>query len=254
MCGEVGEVVGRRVRVHDSTGGERRQTDVRERSERRVAGSHRLERAEGSLDARAVVRADRGQAERTQSLRCIGRPHAADRLCVLVEREQCDDRQRRHSADRVDRDQQLVQVVEGLDHEQVDASALEQLGLFGEERCEVLVAASASGVADRPDRSRDVDISAGDLAGLTRQLDRRLVDRGELVLEEVPAQLASVRPEGVGLDQVGARSNEAEMQRDDALGRSEIRFLGHAEPRHGGRQEHTRAAVGDQRRAVAQTF
>ncbi len=199
-----------------------------------------------------MVGADRREAEGPQPRRGIGRPDTAERLRVLVERQQRHDRQGRDRANRVDRGEQLVEVVEGLEHEEVDAAALEQLGLLGEQRTPVLFVVAE--VAEGADRAADIDVAAGDLARLARELHRGAVDRGDVVLEEVPSELAAIGAEGVRLDQVRARSDEPEVQRDHALGRAEVRFLGAAEPGHRRGDEHAHAAVADERRSFAESF
>jgi len=61
----------------------------------------------------------------------LARGHPGERLRALVEGHERHDRQRRDLADGLDRVGQLVEVVEGLDHEQVGAAALEHLRLLG---------------------------------------------------------------------------------------------------------------------------
>src|SRR5262249_56185048 len=73
---------------------DRRQADVREGGERYLVDAHRLERPQRGLEAGAVVRAERREAERPQPLRGIGGGDAAECLCVLVERQQGDAPQR----------------------------------------------------------------------------------------------------------------------------------------------------------------
>ena len=72
--------------------------------------------------------------ERGEPLGGGARRHAAERLTVGVEGHQRDDRQLRDRAHRLDRGDELVEVVERLEHEQVDAAAFQHLGLLGDER------------------------------------------------------------------------------------------------------------------------
>ncbi len=65
-------------------------------------------------------------------------------------------------------------------------------------------------------------------------------------------QLVPVRPERVRLDQLGAGVDEAEVQRDDGLGRAEVRLLGAAQARDGRGEHDPHAAVGDDRGPGAQ--
>ena len=94
---------------------------------------HLLERGQRGEQARAVVRADRGDVELGQPLGRLARRHAGERLGALVEGHQRDDRQARDAAHRLDRVDELLEVVERLDHEEVGAAALEDRGLLGEE-------------------------------------------------------------------------------------------------------------------------
>ena len=166
---------------------------------------------------------------------------ACERLGVLVvEGEERDDRQRGDRADRLDRGHELVEIGEGLDREQVDAAAVQEPRLLGEH---LRVVGAALG--QRPDRARDEDVLARDLARVARALHARADDRLELVLEVEPGQLAPVRAEGVRLDQLGAGPDEAQVRGDDALGRADVRLLGTAQARHCAREQGAHAAVAD---------
>ena len=156
-----------------------------------------------------MVRADRGDVERCERCGRLLGGHAAERLRVLVEGQQRDDRQRRDGADGADRGEELVELVERLDHEEVDAAALEELRLLGEDGVAVL-----HRPAERADRAGDEDVRAGHLARVARDLHGGLVDRRDVVLEVVLGELAPVRAEGVRLDDVRAGADEAEVQRE----------------------------------------
>ena len=114
--------------------------------------------------------------------------------------------------------------------------------------------ARAAELAERADRAGDEDVRARDLARLAGQPDAGGVDPLQLVLEEVAGQLAAVRPERVRLDQLGAGEDEARVEGDDALGSAQVRLFGAADPRHGLREERAHAAVGDDRRPVAEAL
>ena len=93
----------------------------------------------------------------TSSWQAIGRRpgrHTGERLGI-VERQERDDRQRRHAPYRVDRLLELAEVVERLDHEEVDAAPFQHGRLLGERR-EAFVL-GISDVAERADRTGDVD-------------------------------------------------------------------------------------------------
>src|SRR5439155_24161641 len=105
-----------------------------------------------------------------------------------------DDRELRDAAGCGDRGLELVQLVERLDHEQVDAPPIEDLGLLGEDR-RALLGGEALRVAEGADRACDEDLAAGDLACLARELDPSAVDPLQLVLEVELGKLATVRAE-----------------------------------------------------------
>src|SRR5262249_56480018 len=102
---------------------------------------------------------------------------------------------------RGDRADELVEVVERPGHEEVGPAPVEPGRLLGEE---LLAEARRGRLADRPDRAGDEDVAAGRLPRLPGELDRRAVDRLELVVEVVRRELAAVRPAGGRLDQLGA--------------------------------------------------
>ncbi len=247
--GELGEVLRRRVRVDDAAAGQAREADVRQRGERPPVGPHLLERFERGQQPAAVVRADRCDVELVEPLGRLARRHARERLGAFVEGHQRDDRQARDAPHRLDRVDELLEVVERLDHEEVGAAALEDARLLAEE-----LAAHPRGrrLADRPDRAGDEDVAAGDLPRLSGQLDRRRVDPLEVVLQELAGQLAAVGAEGVRLDQIGAGVDEADVERDDRLGGAQIGLFGRPQPGHRGRDQRAHAAVGHDRRAGPQ--
>src|SRR5947208_789252 len=71
------------------------------------------------------------------------------------------------------------------------------------------------------------------------------VDPLELFLEVEGRELRAAGAERVRLDQLGARVDEAHVQRDDSLGRADVRLLGTAQPLHRARHECAHAAVAD---------
>ena len=147
------EVLGRCVREHDAPARHAREPDVRQCGQRPPGVRHVRERAECGGRPGAVVGAERRHVQLTRADRRRASRHARERLPVAVERHQRDDGQRRHPADRGDGGFELVEVVEGLDHEEVDTSGLEHARLLGEERRRL-------GVAERADRPGDEDLPA----------------------------------------------------------------------------------------------
>ena len=239
------------MRVDDPAAGEARETDVRHRGERQARVAHRrgARAARPSGRRRGSSRSRRRRARRAAAPR-LGADAAGD-LAVVVEGEQRDDRERRDAAHRLDRDDELVEVEERLDHEQVDAATLEDPRLLRVEGA-VLGGVEDLELAERADRARDEDVAAGDLARLPCQPNAGRVDLLELVVEQDAGELAAVGAERVRLDQLGAGRDVARVHRDDALGRAEIRLLGAAQAADGARDERAHPAVGDERRAGSQ--
>ena len=154
--------------------------------------------------------------------------------------------ERGDAAYRLDRDDELLEVEEGLDHEQVDAASLEHLRLRRVLRA-VLGRVEHLELAERADRPGDEDVAPGDLARLAREPDGGGVDLLERLVEEDAGELAAVRPERVRLDQLGPGGDVARVDGDDALGRAEVRLLRAAQAGHGLRDQRPRPAVGHDR-------
>ena len=244
MCGEFGEVFRCRMRVDDAPARQACQADVRQRRERLAVLPHLLERCERCEQPGPVVRADRGDVEVGQARCRFSRGDSGERLGALVERQQRDDRETRDAADGLDRVDDLLEVVERLDHEHVDAAPVQNCSLLREE----LTADPRGGrFAERPDRAADEDVAPGDLPCVARELDARRVDLLEVVLEEVVGELAAVGAEGVRLDQVGARVDEAHVQRHDGIWSAEVRLLGTSQAGHCGGQQGAHPAVAHDR-------
>ncbi len=224
LRGELGEVLGRRVREDDLAAGQAGEAEIRQRGERQPCVAHLLQRSQARVRPGSVIGTDRVDAELREARGRPARREARQRLAVLVERQQRDDREHRDAAHGGDRRLELAEVVERLDEEQVDASGLEDLRLLGEQRAAVVLRVGE--VAERADRAGDQHLPSRDLSRLARDLDAVGVDPLDLVLQEASCELASVRTEGVGLDQLSARIDEAEVEREDALGRADVGFLG----------------------------
>ena len=199
-----------------------------------------------------MIGPDRGDVELGEALRHVLRPDPAGDLGLVVEGEQRDDREGRDGAHGLDRDDELVEVEERLDHEQIDAAALEHRRLLRIER-PVLGRIEDLELTERPDRACDEHVLSGDLARLAREADAGRVEILERVVEHDTRELAAIRSEGVRLDQLGASRDVAGMHRDDALGRPDVRLLGAAQALHGARDERAHPAVGDERRAGAES-
>ncbi len=253
LRGEVTEVLGCRVRIDHATADDAREADVRERCERETVATHRIERRQGCMRAGAVIRADRSDIELCQPRGCSRRLDASGDLGLVVECEQRHDRERRDGPHRLDRRDELVEIEERLDHEQIDTASLEHARLLRVQR-PVLVRIEDLELAERADRAGDPHVAAGHLARLPRQADRRRVDRLELLIQQLCRELAPVRTERVGLDQLGAGPDVARMDGDDTLRRAQVRLLGAAQAGCRAGEQRTHAAVGDDRWAASQPF
>ncbi len=250
--GELREVLRRRVRVDDAVAGHARETDVRHRGEREPVAVHLAQRGEGGLDAGAVIRADRGHAEVAEAFSGVSGGEPRERFCARVERQHCEHRQGGDAADGLDRRLELVELEEGLDGEEVDAAALEDGGLLGEDLL-ALVGLDRL-VAEGADRAGDEHVAARDLPRLACQLDAGAVDVRELVLEVAGGELAAVGAERVRFDHVRPGLDEADVELDDGLGRAQVRLFGDADARHGAGDEDAHAPVRDERRAVGESL
>ena len=123
--GELGEVLGRRVRVDHAAAGKAREADVRQRRER-LAAVHLLERGERGEQAGAVVGAEGGDVELRRAAAppparstpaSVSAPSSKVSSATIGSAETS-----RTALDGVD---ELLEVVERLDHEEVGAAALE---------------------------------------------------------------------------------------------------------------------------------
>ena len=180
---ELGEVLRSRVRIDDPPAREAGQAHVRQGGQRSPV-AHRLERGQRSVQPGAVVGADGRELVCAEPLDGVAGRDAAERLRVLVERQQRDDREARDALHRFDRRRQLVEVEESLDHEQVDTATFEQPGLLGEDR-PPLVGCQSAELSERPDRAGYEHVPAGNLTRLAGELDAGLVDRFDLFSEEL---------------------------------------------------------------------
>ena len=211
--------------IDDPAAGKGGEPDVRECGKRKPGVAKPGECSERVARAGPVIRADRGDVERGESCGGLATAETPGELCLLVEGEQCHDRQCRDAADCLDRDDEVVDVEERLDHEEVDPATLEDLRLLCVERC-VLDGIEHLELAERPDRAGDEHVPAGHLACLPREPDSARVEPLEVVLEHQPGELGPVRAERIRLDHVGAGGDVPGMDGDDAFGSDEVCLLG----------------------------
>ena len=200
----------------------------------------------------AVVRSDRCHIESRES---FGRRRRLDPtgFGIVVKGKERHDRERRDATDGFDGRDELVEVEERLEHEQVDAAALEYPSLLRVQR-PVLARVEHLELAERADRTGDQHVPARHLACLACEAHRGRVDRLELVIELLRRQLAAVGAERVRLDQLGTRTDVARVHGDDALGRPQVRLLGAPQAGCCAGEQRAHAAVGHDRRARAEPF
>ena len=146
---------------------------------------------------------------------------------------------------------ELLEVVERLDHEDVGAAALEDGRLLREELvADARAAGSPSGPIEPAMKTSRPTVSRASRASLTGV---ELICL-QLVVEEVVRELAPVRAEAVRLDQVGARVDEADVERDDRVSaRADWPLRGSAGG-DGARDQGAHPAVADDHRPIRKPF
>ena len=142
-----------------------------------------------------------------------------------------------HGAHGLDRDDELVEVEERLDHEEVDAPSFEDPGLRGVER-PVLGCVEDLELPERTDRAGDEDVPPGDLACLPCQPHAGGVDLLERVVEQDARELAASSRR-----RCSSRSARRPRRCSPCGRRRRSRAPGGSPPRDSaGRQRHQRAA------------
>ena len=147
----------------------------------------------------------------------------------------------------------MLELGEGLDHEQVDPALEEALDLFAEGLANDPFAIprwAMCRAAERSDRTTDEDLAPAHVAGLSGQLCSAAVEHSRLGGQPVAGQSDSVRAKGGRLDRVRARFEIFAVDRADQV-RScdhelvEARALGNA----AAEQQGAHGAVEQQRAA-----
>ena len=153
------------------------------------------------------------------------RRRAVARVAVLLGRHLRDDRQVADRADGANRGADLVDVAEGLEHEEVDAALEERARLFGE----VLLRLVDAGLPPRLDADPERTDRAGDpgliLRGVARDARALDVDGVHLVGQAEVTQLDAVGAEGVRLDDVGAVAHVGLVDLGDQVGLREVQLV-----------------------------
>ena len=231
-----------------------RQAGVGHDRARRLAGlglAEPRQRVEAGQRPDAAVDADGVHAGRGQRLdRGLGRRPVGQHQ-VLAEGHRRDDRHVRRPVGLVDGQQQVVEVEEGLDHEEVDAALEQPVDLLpegGPDRGLVGVAELAGGCAQGADAAADPRVPAADVPGLAGDLRRPSIEACRVVGEAVRVEAHPVGAEGQGLDEVGAGVEVLAVERRDEV-RAGRRQLVEARALRDPAREQQRAhpAVGEQR-------
>ena len=152
-----------------------------------------------------MVRPHRRHAELAQPFGCRSRCHAGQRLRILVECQERDDRERRDAA-QARSPARAPRGVERLDREEVDATAFEHRGLLGEGLVPLIL--RVANIAQWADRAGDVDRRGRHLARVSCELHSSRVDRLELLFEKVRGELRRSAPNVfVSISSAPARMN-----------------------------------------------
>ena len=139
---------------------------------------------------------------------------------ILTERHLGDDRQVARPSRLLDREQQRLQSIEGLEYEQVGSALEEPFDLLAEGRSDDpgVWHGPSAGRTERPNRAGDQGILAGSLPSLARQLGAPAAQSTGQLLQSVFGQAEAVRPECVRLDCVRACFDVLAVDRRDDLG------------------------------------
>ena len=189
--------------------------------ETRRAGGHALERTEARERSGPAVDSDDIDTGAREHASRLLRRRPVDRDEFLAERHLGDDRQIRGPSRLVDPEEQRVEVGECLEQEQVDATLEQAIELFtqgGPDRRLVMCGELARRRTERPDRSGDEHIPAGDIARLPGHLCGPTVERMGAARQPICRQAMPVRPERRGLDEFGTRLDVLAVNGSDQLG------------------------------------
>ena len=153
---------------------------------------------------------------------CRGRPRTAavDEHEFLAEGQRGDDRHVGGASRLVDRQHELVEVRERLEHDHVGPALEQALDLLAERGPGGRLRDdrhAPSRRTERADRSADQRIAPADLAGLAGELRRAPVEPADLSLEAPGGESPAVGPERQRLDQLRARLEILPMGGPDHL-------------------------------------
>ena len=155
----------------------------------------------------------------------LGRGASEKGDAVLGEGERGHHRQVTRRADRLDGQAHLDEVGHGLHHEAVHAALEQALGLLAEGGARLVRLDRAEGgqvLAEGADRTEHEHVAPHALADVAGQLHAEQVDLAHLPVQSVNPELEAVRPEGVGLHEVGAGLDVLGVDALDELGTVQV--------------------------------
>jgi hypothetical protein len=194
--------------------------------QRKPDAAHALGHRQRELRPVAAVDPDDVGPEIAEHLSDVLGAGAVGHRAFAVERHRGGDRELRRTLPRgLDRDAQLIEVSERLEHEQVGAALRERPRLLDERRArqrQLVGAVWPRDVARRPDRAPHIRLVADDLA---RDLRARDVEAAHLADEPVTLEPRGVGAEGVRLDDLGAGLEVVGVDLLDHVGPRDVELL-----------------------------
>ncbi len=158
---------------------------------------------------------------RNERLRC----RAIAGVAILLGRHLSDDGQVADRAHGTDRGADLVDVAEGLEHDEVDSAVDQRARLLREKFLRLVHSGLAPWLdanAERADRTGDPGLVFRGIARDARALE---IDRVYLLSEAEVTQLDAIGAEGVGLDHVRAVADVGLMDLGDEVGLGEVQLV-----------------------------
>ena len=194
----------------------------------------------------------------TSAAAAVRRRRAVRQGDLLAEGQERHDRPvGRGQARLLDRDREMVERRECLEHEQVHAAleqAVDGLAERGPDRCVAEVGEVVGGSAQRPDGPGDEDVPAGHVPGLAGDLGAAPRQPAGLVGETVGGEADPVGAERRGLDQVGAGREVLAVDGADQLGPRQDQLVQRGTLRDPAREEQRAHRPVGQQRTLGEAF
>ena len=181
---------------------------------------HPVNRVEAGKRPRPAIHPDRVGAGLNQRPDCPAgsRPVGSDQL--LAEGHLRDDRQIGRPPRLVERENQVLERPERLEHEQVDAALEQSVDLLAEgrpNRAFLVLRQLAPGRSERPDRTGHEGIAARDVARLPGDLRRPPIERVGAIRKSVCIEPVAIRAERGRLDELCAGIQVFTVDRSDEV-------------------------------------